>query len=269
MIRFIKILSITLLIFSFYFALDYYLFYDLRKYFNDKVPIGLAHIITYLIVCLPLFLGFKIIPNKKEFFKAMGLNRSPLVTLLFMITCTLPLFIGFGLFYENKFNEFTTDTFLIRALSAGFFEELIYRAFLFGLLFRYTRLGFIPSIMLCSIIFGLTHIDQGNNSNEIIGIFAITSFGSILFSWVYAEWNFNLWSSIFLHLLMNLAWEIYDVSDNAVGSIYSDILRCITILFVVIGTIYYKHYLGRSITINRKTIWLKKHVKNQKKSLIP
>jgi len=38
------------------------------------------------------------------------------------------------------------------------FEEIIYRAFLFGMLYRFTRLGFLPSVFLGSLLFGVAHL---------------------------------------------------------------------------------------------------------------
>ena len=135
---------------------------------------------------------------------------------------------------------------------AGFFEEYFFRGFLFGILFRKLKWGFIPASILGGVIFGLGHIYQGSTLIETTGIFAITTIGAIWFSWLYVEWEKNLWIPIFLHTLMNLSWILFEVSDNALGGVYTNLFRAITIALTIIITILY--HKKRGLNINRKNL---------------
>ncbi len=133
----------------------------------------------------------------------------------------------------------------------GFFEEFLFRGFLFGILFRKLKWGFIPASLLAEVIFGLGHIYQGSTLMETTGIFGITTIGSIWVAWLYIEWDKNLWVPIFLHTLMNLSWILFEVSNNALGGIYTNLFRAITIALTIIIIRYHKK---RGLNINRKTL---------------
>jgi uncharacterized protein len=164
--------------------------------------------------------------------------------------------VGYALkFSLNK--ELSFNTIIINTISSAFFEEIIYRAFLFGQLYRFTRLGFLPSVFLGSLLFGAAHLYQSTDINELVGIFSITLLGSVLFSWIYAEWEFNLWTAIFLHCLMNLYWLIFDVDVSALGSTYANIFRFSTVFLAIIGTFLYKEKKKIPFEITRRTWWMK------------
>ena len=141
---------------------------------------------------------------------------------------------------------------LNKTFIAGFFEEFLFRGFLFGILFRKLKWGFIPASILAGVIFGLRHIYQGSTLMETTGIFGITTIGSIWVAWLYIEWDKNLWVPIFLHTLMNLSWILFEVSNNALGGIYTNLFRAITIALTIIITIRY--HKKRGLNINRKTL---------------
>jgi len=171
--------------------------------------------------------------------------------------CTLPMFIGFAILFDFD-TELSLNSILVTVVAAAFFEELYFRGFLFGQIFRYTRWGFIPSILLGAILFGLVHLYQGTEPGEIIGIFLITFMGGILFAWTYVEWNYNLWAPIFLHLFMNLSWGLFAVSDNALGGMYANIFRVITITLTIILTLLYKRRNKIPLEVKRSTLLVKK-----------
>ena len=78
------------------------------------------------------------------------------------LLASLPMFIGFALTGQLNTERPVFDI-AFSALRAGFFEELLFRGFLFGLLFRYTRWGFIPAALLGAIIFACLHLYQGES----------------------------------------------------------------------------------------------------------
>lgn len=148
-------------------------------------------------------------------------------------------------------------TLFYKTIGAGIFEEYLFRGFLFGILFRKLNWGFIPAAILGGFIFGLGHLYQASTPLEILGTFAITSVGAVWFSWLYIEWNNNLWVPIFLHTLMNLSWILFDVSNNAMGGLYTNLFRAITIALTIIITIRY--HKQRGLKINKKNLILNKN----------
>ncbi|MBK8045199.1 MAG: CPBP family intramembrane metalloprotease [Haliscomenobacter sp.] len=68
-------------------------------------------------------------------------------------------------------------------------EELLYRGFLFGQLFRHSRLGFFPAGLMGALIFGAGHLYQSQDPSTMAGIFLITMMGGLWFSWLYVEWG--------------------------------------------------------------------------------
>jgi len=54
----------------------------------------------------------------------------------------------------------------------------------------------------------------------------------------------NLWVPIGLHLFMNLHWMLFSAGDNALGSIYANVFRAITITFTIVGQYCTKSVMG-------------------------
>lgn len=71
----------------------------------------------------------------------------------------MPMLLGALLFF--KFNQqIDIENLIAGTIIAGFMEELYFRGFQFGQLFRKTDLGFIPSIFLGALIFAPGHLYQ-------------------------------------------------------------------------------------------------------------
>lgn len=250
-----KTLLLTLLAFAVHYGIDKLYFGDLWKWlFQGLGHPGLSFNLAYAILGIPLFLAVLARHGTARFFHALGLDGSLGKGFAFALLCTLPMFLGFALAFEVN-TGFTVRQFWINILAAAFFEELYFRGFLFGQLFRFTKLGFLSSVLLGALLFGLGHLYQGNGPMESLGIFGITFMGALLFAWVYVEWDHNLWVPIFLHLLMNLAWSSFGVAENALGGGYANTFRVLTILLVIGLTIALKRKKGQSMAIDRAQ-WL-------------
>lgn len=257
MSRSLRVISITLLSFGIYFFLANTYFSELRIWMDKQIhQLGLSHLLVYAIVSIPIVLGASIINQWNRCKTTLGLNRSIFKGILFPLICTLPMLIGFAFCFQFN-SSLTLNEVLITGVAAAFFEEFIFRGFLFGQLFRYTKLGFIPSILLGAFIFAAMHLYQSNNLPTLIGVFSTTFLGAVLFAWLFVEWNYNLWISISLHFFMNLTWMIFGVSDNAFGGFYANVFRIITIILAIVLTIVYKRKNGTPMSINRDTIWMK------------
>ena len=252
-------LLVLFFFFGIYFGLDQLFFTTVQSQiaslFQQR---ALAHMLTYVLSLVPLLMGALLLhpKNKETLMSKFGLNGSLVLGGAVAGLATLPMFIGYAFrFSLIKHPDF--NSLMINTVSAGLFEELIFRAYFFGLVYRYTRLGFIPAILATSSVFALLHLYQSQDPMELVLIFATTFLGSVLFAWLYIEWKFNLWVPIALHILMNLAWMLFDVDDNAAGNWYANIFRFLTIAVVIILTVIRAKNRHSGLQVNKKTLWRK------------
>lgn len=240
-----------------YYILDKLLFNNLQGFISKMAHNNeLSYLLTLLITGLPLFIGVLVINKPRLFFKSLGINKSITKGAFFSLICTLPMLIGYSIVFD--FNSDITWSEIFRgAIIAAFIEELYFRGILFGQIYRFTKLGFIPSILYGAIIFASFHLYQSQDLLTLIGIFTTTFLGSILFAWAYVEWKNNLWIPIFLHFFMNLFWMLFSAGENALGGVYANIFRILTILLIIVLTVIYKKKKGLTFEINKSTIWMK------------
>lgn len=222
-------------------------------YFNIAVrPLGsvigdsrtLHYTLNYLLAGLIPLGALFLLHRRRDIASSMGLSRGFGTGLLFAVTATLPMIVGYAVI--GKFDrELSADEAITWIFIAGLFEELIYRGFVFGQLFRYARWGFLPAALLAALAFGSLHLYQGHDMASALSAFGVTALGSIFFSWLYVEWNYNLWCVVWLHTLMNLPWILFRVSTNgAVGDGWGNALRFCTIALAIGLTVVYKKKQG-------------------------
>ncbi|MBC8986547.1 CPBP family intramembrane metalloprotease [Pedobacter sp. N36a] len=172
----------TVLLVLLSFATYHYLFLNFKpiKIGLDRITQqGLvSYILTYLIVGIPIFVGTLLINKTTLFFRNIGLSSHLLPAVWTSLLFTAPMFIG-GFFFFKFNQQIDTENLIAGTIIAGFMEELYFRGFLFGQLFRKTNFGFIPSILLGALIFASGHLYQSQIISELIGIFLITFSGAI------------------------------------------------------------------------------------------
>jgi uncharacterized protein len=192
----------------------------------------------------------------RNVFRTVGLEKGFFTGFLFALITVSPMLISSALI--GQIGEDLKLLKLLRTtLFAGFMEEYLFRGFLFGLLFRKLGWGFIPASLFGAVIFGLGHIYQGSTFLETTGVFFITALGAGWFAWLYIEWNNNLWVPVFLHILMNLSWTLFEVSDNALGGFYTNLFRITTIALTIITTIFCNKKNGLKINRNNLIVNVK------------
>jgi hypothetical protein len=195
-------------------------------------------IYTYSWWIVPTILITGILFGFKNITKETGINQGFFTGFFFALITVSPMLVSSV--FLGHINENTPIISLIhKTILAGIMEEYLFRGFLFGILFRKLGWGFIPAALTGGVLFGLGHLYQGFTLIETLGIFTITAIGAIWFSWLYIEWENNLWVPIFIHTFMNLSWVLFEVSDNAMGGIYTNLFRSITIALSIIITIRY------------------------------
>lgn len=201
---------------------------------------GLPYIAVPMIVTAFLF-------GKNTVFDKLGLNRSVIKGLGFAFAVTLPLPLVYGFTTPiSQTGELIPDI-LHYAIFAGTAEEILFRCFLFGLLFRTARWGFLPAALLGAVIFGFGHIYQGNSILESAGVFFITFVGALWWAWLYVEWNYNAWVPIGLHVFMNGWHNVFVVSETALLPITAEIARVSVVLISIIVTLRLTKQRGRTV----------------------
>jgi hypothetical protein len=56
-----------------------------------------------------------------------------------------------------------------------------------------------------------------------------------------------------MHTLMNLSWAMFDIGENALGGLYANIFRALTIATTILITL--KVFKPRGLMIKRKKLW--------------
>lgn len=201
---------------------------------------------SYFCWLFPIVVVTGVIYGFKNLFNVFGLSKGFLIGILFAFITVMPMFISSAII-GNVSTDIKLFSLFHSTVLAGFIEELFFRAFLFGILFRKLKWGFIPASVLGALFFGLGHIYQGNNVLHTIGVFFVTAIGAAWFAWLYVEWENNLWVPIFLHIFMNFSWIFFEVGSDALGGILINIFRAVTIALTILITIFYHKKNGLKI----------------------
>ena len=242
------IISVTVLL---SFLVCYYGIRQLPRY-ADYPTHFLIHIL--LPVVLIVAAAWLINRGKDSIINALGLEHPFLPAFYKAMIMTAPMMLGYAI-SANFAIEITWMGFVVGCVWAAFSEEIVYRAFLFGQLFRFGGWGFIPAGLANAIIFGSAHLYQANDVQTALGVFATTALGGMWFAWLYIEWEDNLWIPMSLHFLMNLWWSIFSVGDNALGGLYANIFRVATIAISVVWTIRMRKKKG-TFRINKNNLFI-------------
>jgi uncharacterized protein len=203
------------------------------RFFDHAYPSLLEAVISYytwswlppLLALLALF--------RRDALRVWGLTRAPLTMLGLALLMASPALIGFALSAKPQAVSF--NHLALRVLLPGTMEELLYRGFLFGVLFKHARWGFVPAGLIAGLVFGAGHLYQGRDLSSTLGVFAITTLGSFWFGWLFLEWD-SLWLPIGLHVLLNLFWEVFTTDSTALGDVSSNVFRGLVIALSIVVT---------------------------------
>lgn len=171
----------------------------------------------------------------KNLLTELGIDKGFSKGLLFGFVATIPMAIGYAIVSGFSWNMDLTG-FMYGSVQAPFTEEIIFRAFLFGLLYRKAGWSLWAATLFDGIVFGAIHIYQGDSAMQAAMVFLASGAGAVWFSWMFKEWNWNLWIPMFLHAFMNFWWGGFEMADNAAGGLWANVFRVMTIAFTVYVT---------------------------------
>lgn len=190
----------------------------------------------------------------KKILPAMGLHSGFLHGLSMAFLCCLPMLAGYAIVSGFEMtDDFSAVVYGI--LVAPILEEVVYRGFLFGQLYRFGGWGFIPAAIVNGLIFGSLHLYQAADFWGAISVFGVTTLGGLWFAWLYISWNYNLWIPIFMHLFMNAWWMLFEVGQDAAGGWSANIFRIATIVISVVYTIRMKKARGEE-PVEKAKLWI-------------
>ncbi|WP_336702118.1 CPBP family intramembrane glutamic endopeptidase [Chryseobacterium indologenes] len=253
----IRFFFIFILGFTIYYFFDFLFFKTIQTFSKDLFHSkAIAHIIAYSVTLVPLIVTLKILFPKRNISDLFSLDKPIFNGFTLALISTLPMLIGYVIHFKI-ISKINFETLFINTLSSAFFEKIIFRAFLIGILYRFTRLGFLSSALLGSLLFAQVHLYQSQNLIELTEIFAITFLGSVFFAWAYFESEYNVWTAIFLHFFMNLYWEIFNVSENVSGNLYGNLYKFLSIAVLILAVIYCKRKNKTTVQVTWKNLFIK------------
>ncbi len=193
---------------------------------SSTVAVNLVLILWYV---LPVAWIVAFFHGRGNLWHELGLDRWILRGIGYGFVFTLPMLFGYAVL--GSFTGQDVFSVVVNQLRAALREEVFYRAFLFGQLFRHGRWGFLPAVGLSAIVFATGHLYQASSFEQAIMIMAITFIGGLWFAWLYVAWDYNLLMPISLHLFMNLWWELFAIGHTAIAtSASAELLRALTVL---------------------------------------
>lgn len=201
---------------------------------------------TAVIVFAALWLVYRL--SLRGLLHEVGLARAPWRAWLFGFLASAPMLVGFAA-VGNVASDFDfTGALLFGAIIWPMTEELLFRGYAFGQLHRRGKVNLWVAAILTGAVFGLLHL--GNASvkglpwSGELGVVAITSIGGILFCWLFARWEFDLWAPFALHGFMNLWWSVFDLADSPLGGWFTNGLRLVTVVLAIVLTLYRERIPG-------------------------
>lgn len=208
----------------------------------------------YMWWLVPVFVVTSSLFGLKNVLNELKLNKGIKTGFLFALLTVSPMLIAYVIL-GNFNNQLNALELIRKTILAGAFEEVLFRGFLFGLLFRKFKWSFLPAVLIGAFVFGIAHVYQGNSLIEAMGIFAVTFLGAVWFSWLFVKWDYNLWVPIFVHILMNFSWIAFNISETgALGGYYANIFRILTIVFSIIITIVFNKRKESLETTNKNML---------------
>jgi membrane protease YdiL (CAAX protease family) len=241
----------TVLILAFYFLGQFggrYIYPYYNGLLADLAPAVRSTIWSATYFGIVPIVGALLIFGTKGFWGRMGLAKGFWEGLGIAFVMTLPMLIGYAWIADFTVSIQWGRDFLFGSVAAPFFEELFFRAFLFGLLYRYAGWGLWSATLLDGLVFGLIHIGQGDSLGSASAVFAVTAAGAVGFSIIYKEWEWNLWLVIFLHAFMNFHWMAFDMAENAAGGFWANVFRMATVVVAIVWTVLHAKKLKRART---------------------
>jgi uncharacterized protein len=168
--------------------------------------------------------------------RELGFSAPIFTAIVFALIASSPMLIGFAITRRLSPHIEVLPLLFLTVLSP-LAEEIEFRGFGVRQLQRGTGWPFWVAVWPSALLFGYGHLEQGQSLAEMAGLFLLTATGGVAFAWFVYRWQ-NLWVAVFLHIFMNLWWELFSVAKTAIGGWFPFALQQLTILIAIVITLY-------------------------------
>lgn len=208
--------------------------------------------VSHIYMCVPLLFGMWLFYGIRGVPGGLGLKLKPRKKSWLVFIFALPVLVQLILLPASDYQESILEL-LIWAVTISFFDELAYRGFLFGLLFRKDRRGFVPSAGIYALFKVPELLHSGTPFSQMLGLFSLSLLFGLLYAWLYVEWKYNLWVPIFLHILILFGQGIS--GPDRMPGVNPQVLLLL-MAFVAVGvTLLYKQISGERFEIRSGNLW--------------
>lgn len=182
----------------------------------------------------------------KSTLKELGFFSSPWRGFVFGFGSATLMFVGFAL--TRRFSAPAGAWAILGAITADglgpLAEEVVFRGFGVGTLRNRCRAPLWAALLLPALAFGYWHWGEGGSWGGNLELFVLTALGGLFFGWFYLRWGRNIWVPASLHAAMNLSWDLFAVSNNALGGWFPFALQASAIVIAVLVTIKFTRPLA-------------------------
>ncbi|MCC4831075.1 CPBP family intramembrane metalloprotease [Shewanella sp. 10N.7] len=168
------------------------------------------------------------------------------------LLCCVPMTLGYA--YLSTDLNLSIAAVITGSIYPALFEEIIFRAILFGLLFRVCKWGFIPAAITTSLIFGFGHLYQSHDVISALMLFAFMAVAGSWFAWLYCECAYSIWYPMWMHLFMNATYGIFGMSGDAMGEASANIFKGLTIVLSLVY-VYWFIKKGKPRAVTKQRLW--------------
>lgn len=220
---------------------------------DPKILISVIYTLTLVVLGLILLHGSK----PKRIFKEIGTYKRKSSAILFIIffVCSFMFY-----FILNELLEVGNVTFFSFILLFGIAieKEIFLRGFVLGQLFRNAKWGFIPAVSIYPIIVLIKDLILKANSIEAFLQFADLLLLSAWLSWMYIEWNYNIWFLFILNVIIGYVSLMFNIEAIAfnIESLYQVIIQIVIIAISVVLTLHHNRRKSKRFKINSKNLFL-------------
>jgi len=201
-------------------------FNALSQYYKVAICHGTNLILCFLVAFYIAEFSFK------KMFDMLGMSNGIFMAFALALLSALPQLLGMQYLHGFNYDASFAD-FWFMGVHPGYYEEIVFRGFLIGMLVRFAKWPEMIPLVLSSLFFGIGHLYQANNMNESIAIF-LTAFGAGAGFYLFYKYsNWNLWFPLFLHSFMDISTTISNYHGNITMGFQDNIFRVTTILCAI------------------------------------
>lgn len=203
-----------------------------RWLLEQGVPPHVRNLDGALLLLIGAWLGARLAIGQGSVLAALGLCRSPVRGLVFGVVAGIPMVAQAALAHPLLP---WSPTWLRGTIAQPLAEEVFFRGLFVVMPVMCGRWPFWPCAIVGGLVFGSLHVEWSTafGGNDAL-ILAVTTVGGVWFAWLCRAFAWNLWTTIVLHGVMNAAWSVFGVADDAAGGFWPNVGRGLTI---ALGTV--------------------------------